>query len=270
MPTTNPAPLAVEEAAPVRQEALLAIARVRHAFLGRRGGVSEGLYDSLNCGFGSGDARERVAENRRRALALADLAGAALLTVHQTHRDRVVVVREPWPGDSAPRADAMVTSRPGLALGILTADCAPVLLADAEAGVVGAAHAGWRGALGGILEATVAAMRGLGARPEATVAAVGPCIAQASYEVGPDFPAPFLARDGASARFFHAAPRPGHFLFDLAGYVTARLRALGIGCIQATPADTCAEADRFFSYRRATRAGERDYGRQISLIALTR
>ncbi len=269
MRSTHATTATAEAIAPLRQGALAAVPGVRHAFLGRRGGVSEGLYGSLNCGFGSADARERVAENRRRALALAGLAGAPLMTVHQTHSDRVVVVEEPWPTEAAPRADAIVTRRPGLALGILTADCAPVLLADPEAGVIGAAHAGWRGALDGILEATVAAMRGLGARPAATVAAVGPCIAQASYEVGPEFPAPFLARGGDAQRFFRAAARPGHFLFDLAGYVAARLGALGIGRVEAAPCDTCAEADRFFSYRRATRAGERDYGRQVSLIALT-
>lgn len=254
--------------APLRQPALGAVDGVRHAFLGRRGGVSEGIYDSLNCGFGSGDARERVAENRRRALALAEIDGAPLLTVHQTHSAAVTVVEEPWTPEAAPKSDAMVTRRPGVALGILTADCAPVLLADAEAGVIGAAHAGWRGALDGVLEATVAAMQALGARPQATVAAIGPCIAQASYEVGPDFPQPFLARNPDDARFFRPAPRSGHWMFDLAGYVAMRLATAGVGLVEAAGRDTCTEREAYFSYRRTTHTGEPDYGRQVSLIAL--
>jgi YfiH family protein len=254
----------------LRDEGLAALPGVRHGFLGRRGGVSEGLYDSLNCGFGSSDARDRVAENRRRALLLTDAVDATLLTVHQTHSADVVVAEEPWRPDAAPRADAIVTRRPGLAIAILTADCAPVLFADLEAGVIGAAHGGWRGALDGVLEATVAEMRRLGARPQATVAAIGPCIGPDSYEVGPEFPKPFLARDPAHARFFRPSARAGHFLFDLPAYVTARLVAAGVQAAATAARDTCAEADRFFSYRRATHAGERDYGRQVSLIALER
>jgi YfiH family protein len=263
-------PSTIRSEIPLRQEVLAELPSVRHAFLGRRGGVSEGIYDSLNCGFGSGDARERVAENRRRALALAELEAGALLTVYQTHSARVRVVEEGWTPEAAPQADAMVTRRPGVALGILTADCAPALLADAQAGVIGAAHAGWRGALDGVLEATIAAMEGLGARRAATVAAIGPCIAQASYEVGPDFPQPFLARDPADARFFRPAARDGHWMFDLEGYVAMRLTAAGVAMVERSRRDTCADEQKYFSYRRTTRAGERDYGRQVSLIALER
>jgi YfiH family protein len=162
----------------------------------------------------------------------------------------------------------MVTTRPGIALGILTADCAPVLFADRKARVVGAAHAGWRGAITGVLDATVAAMAKHGARPESLVAAIGPCIAQNSYEVGPEFPAPFLAEDPANAALFRPSPRAGHFMFDLGGYVLRRLNKLGIGSVQALANDTCREEDKFFSYRRACLRGEKDYGREISVIAL--
>ena len=249
-------------------DALSDIGRVRHAFLTRVGGVSEGLFGSLNCGFGSGDDAGRVAENRARALASAGLPAGSLVTAYQTHSIRVVVVDERWARDAAPRVDALVTDRPGLTLGILTADCAPVLFADPDSGVIGAAHAGWRGALDGILEATVAAMAARGARPRRIRAAIGPAIAQGSYEVGPEFPAPFLARDAADARFFRAGTRPGHSLFDLAGYVAGRLAALGLGSIERLDADTCAEADRFFSYRRTTLQGGRDYGRALSAVAI--
>jgi hypothetical protein len=241
---------------------------VRHAFLGRQGGVSEGLYASLNCGFGSGDERERVAENRRRALAMAELPADVLLTVHQTHSAQVMVVEEGWTPDAAPRADAMVTRRPGLALGILTADCAPVLLADPDARVIGAAHAGWRGAVGGVVEAVVRRMVQLGAEPSRIRAAVGPCIRQESYEVGPEFPAPFIAQDRANARYFAPAPRADRFMFDLPGYVVSRLRGLGVGAVEEVRRDTCAETDLFFSYRRATLNREPDYGRGLSAIAL--
>ncbi len=249
-------------------DALSDIGRVRHAFLTRLGGVSEGLFDSLNCGFGSGDDPGRVAENRALALARAGLPAGSLVTAYQTHSIGVATVETPWAREAAPRVDGLVTDRAGLTLGILTADCAPVLFADPEAGVIGAAHAGWRGALDGIVEATVAAMAARGARPQRIRAAIGPAIAQGSYEVGPEFPAPFLARDAADARFFREGARPGHSLFDLAGYVAGRLAALGLGSIERLDCDTCAEADRFFSYRRATRRGERDYGRNLSAICL--
>lgn len=243
---------------------LAGMPRVRHAFLTREGGVSEGAFASLNCGYGSGDDKERVRENRRRALAEAAPDGASLLTLYQVHSARVAVVEAPW--TRAPEMDAMVTRTPGVALGILTADCAPVLLADEEAGVIGAAHAGWRGTLAGVLEATVAAMARLGARPKRIRAAIGPTIQKDSYEVGPDFPAPFLAQDPANARFFRPA-RDRH-LFDLPGYAAARLAAQGLGHVAIMPDDTCSDADRFFSYRRATLEGGREYGRLLSLIAL--
>lgn len=243
-------------------------AGVRHGFFTRQGGVSEGLFASLNCGFGSGDDPQRVAVNRARAADRLGVTGEALITVHQTHSADVMVAEEPWPPDKAPQADAIVTRRGGIALGVLTADCAPVLLADGSAGVVGAAHAGWRGAREGILEATIAAMVKLGARADAIVAGVGPCIRQASYEVGPEFHAAFIADDPANAAFFNPAPRAGHFLFDLPGYVRQRLERHGIRAVAALDIDTCADERRFFSYRRAVKRGERDYGRALSAIAL--
>ena len=247
---------------------LLDDAGIRHGFFTRAGGVSEGLFASLNCGLGSGDAPDKVAENRRRALAALGLERERLATAYQVHSAVVATVDETWRSDDRPRADALVTRRRDLALGILTADCAPVLFADSKAGVIGAAHAGWRGALGGVLEATVAAMAALGARPDRLSAGIGPCIGANSYEVGAEFPAPFLAEDGASEQFFRAAPRQGHFLFDLAGYVAHRLARLGLGQVARTGGDTAAEPERFFSYRRACLRQEKDYGRALSAIRL--
>lgn len=243
-------------------------AGVRHGFFTREGGVSEGLFASLNCGFGSGDDPERVAVNRTRAAEQFGLSGEALLTAYQTHSTDVIVAEEPWPPDQAPRADAIVTRRCGLALGVLTADCAPVLLADPKAGVVAAAHAGWRGARAGILEAAIKTMADLGARPANIVAGIGPCIRQESYEVGVEFHDAFLADDPTNADFFRPSPRPGHFQFDLPGYVRRRLDRLGLASVDALAMDTCADERRFFSYRRATKRGERDYGRALSAIAL--
>jgi len=246
---------------------LNALPGLRHGFFTREGGVSEGLYASLNCGLGSGDDPGHVAENRRRAAAALELEAERLLTCYQVHSPDVVTVERPWAPDERPRADALVTRTPGIALGILTADCAPVLLADAEAGVIGAAHAGWKGALDGVLEATVAAMVALGAEAGRIVAGIGPCIAQRSYEVGPEFPAAFVARAVENADFF----RPGQgdrLLFDLKGYAARRLVAAGVGTVLPLPCDTCAEEARFFSYRRACRRGEGDYGRGLSAIAL--
>ena len=239
-----------------------------HGFFGRDGGVSDGLYASLNCGYGSGDDPERVGANRARALAAADLPAGSLVTAYQTHSAAVATVEQVWPREAAPRVDAMVTDRPAIALGILTADCAPVLFADTSAGVIGAAHAGWRGALGGVLEATVAAMAALGARTERLQAAIGPCIGPNSYEVGPEFPAPFLAENERHRRFFRPAPRPGHFLFDLPGYIAERLTRLRLAGIATLGRDSLAESDAFFSYRRATLEGHGSYGRGLSLIAL--
>jgi polyphenol oxidase len=243
-------------------------AGIRHAFFTREGGVSAGLYSSLNCGFGSGDAAEKVAENRARAMAALDLAPDRLVTCHQVHSPDVVTVAAPWRREDNPRADALVTNCRGIALGILTADCVPVLFADADAGVIGAAHAGWKGALGGVVAATVAAMARLGAAPGRMRAAVGPCIAQRSYEVGPEFPAPFLAEDSGNGDFFAPARRAGHFMFDIAGYVERRLIAAGVGAIQRAPCDTVAEETRFFSYRRACLKGEKDFGNGLSAIVL--
>ncbi|HEX5184838.1 MAG TPA: peptidoglycan editing factor PgeF [Allosphingosinicella sp.] len=245
-----------------------ALADVPHGFLGRRGGVSEGVCAGLNVGLGSEDDRAAIAENRRRAIE-AVAPGALLATVHQIHSPQVVHAEAPWPDDARPRADAMVTERPGLALGILTADCAPVLLADAEAGVIGAAHAGWKGAFGGVVEATVAAMERLGADRARIAAAIGPCIARKSYEVDEVFFRRFAEADPENERFFAAGEREGHHQFDLEGFVLSRLAAAGLDRIEALGEDTCSQPDRFFSYRRAAHRGEPDYGRQVSLIALS-
>lgn len=244
------------------------LACVRHGFFSRNGGVSEGLFTSLNCGFGSGDDKERVAENRRRAMAQIDLESERLVTAYQVHSPDVVEVKRPWASEDAPRADAMVTRERGLALGILTADCVPVLFAEPKAGVVGAAHAGWKGALTGVLEATIAAMKALGAEPARIVAGIGPAISQRSYEVGPEFPLPFLEQDPRNADFFCPGAREGHFHFDLKGYVARRIAAAGLTTIQTLPCDTCAEDERFFSYRRACHRKEKDYGRGLSAIYL--
>jgi YfiH family protein len=241
---------------------------INAAFFTREGGVSEGLYAALNCGYGSGDDPEAVRENRRRAMERFDLAPDALVTLYQVHSPTVVEVEQPWRPGGAPKADGMVTAKRNLALGILTADCAPVLFADAEAGVIGAAHAGWRGAFTGVLEETVAAMTRLGASPGKIRAAIGPCIAQSSYEVGPEFHERFVSADSDNAAFFRASSRPSHHLFDLGGYVTRRLESLGLAEILTTGEDTAADAARYFSYRRATLAGEKDYGRLLSAIAL--
>jgi hypothetical protein len=245
----------------------LAAPGVAHGFFTREGGVSAGIYASLNCGLGSGDDPEAVHENRARAAERVGVARAALATNYQVHGITVVTVEGVSPHEERPRADAMVTKTRGVALGILTADCVPVLFADAEAGVVGAAHAGWRGAVSGVLEATVTTMVALGATPRRIRAGFGPAIAQASYEVGPEFPAPFLAQDPDHARFFAPAAN-GKFHFDLPGYVGARLGRLGIGAVATTGGDTFADAERFFSYRRTCLGGARDYGRLLSAIAL--
>lgn len=243
---------------------LAALPGVRHGFFTRRGGCSEGVWASLNMSQRNGDEAERVERNRARAAAA--LEAAQLVTARQVHGVTTVAVTTPWDLVDAPEADALVTDRAGLLLGVLTADCAPVLLADPVAGVVGAAHAGWKGALGGVVESVVAAMAGLGAVPERIAAAVGPCIGPASYEVGPEFIARFAAMDHDSARFFvHGA---GQARFDLPGYVALRLRRAGVGRCQGLDRDTCAEESVFFSYRRATRRGEARFGLQLSAILL--
>jgi YfiH family protein len=239
-----------------------ALGGVPHGFLGRRGGVSSGDLAGLNCGLGSDDDRAAIAENRRRAVGWV-LPGAQLVTVHQVHGTDVVVAGD-WPDDDRPHADALVTDRPGILLGILTADCAPILLADVEAGVIGAAHAGWRGAVAGVAASTVAAMEKLGARRGRIAAAVGPCIAKANYEVDHEF----AARLGPdNDRFFTEGPS-GKPHFDLESFVVAALADAGVGRIEALGLDTYAAPDLFFSYRRATHRREPDYGRQLSLIGL--
>lgn len=241
---------------------------IRHAFFTRQGGVSSGLYSSLNCGLGSGDDAGAVRENRARAMDALDLPPERLTTLYQVHGRDVVTLDAPLAEGERPKADALVTATPGVALGILTADCVPVLFCDAKARVVGAAHAGWKGALGGVLEATVGAMARLGAAPGRISAGIGPCIAQRSYEVGPEFPAPFLAEDADNARFFAPARTEGKWMFDLRGYVADRLSRAGVGEVGALPNDTCGEADRFFSYRRSCLNGEPDYGRGLSAIVI--
>ena len=238
-----------------------------HGFLGRRGGVSVGECAGLDVGYGSHDDPEAIAGNRRLAVA-ALLPDAGLATVHQVHSAEVVVANAPWPQDARPRADAMVTDTPNLLLGILTADCAPVLFADHKAAVVGAAHAGWRGAFAGVTDATIAAMERLGARREHIHAAVGPCIALPSYEVDAGFRDQFLEADRDNARFF-VAGRDGKAQFDLEAYVVHRLIAAGIDEVEALNLDTYTQPDRFFSFRRATHRGEADYGRQLSAIAIS-
>lgn len=238
-----------------------------HGFFGRQGGVSEEVYASLNCGPGSGDARENVVENRRRVSArLGD--ARELLTLYQIHSARAVVVDKPWALGEGPQADAMATCIPGVALGILTADCAPVLLADARAGVVGAAHAGWKGAFGGVVEAVVAAMESLGARRERISAAIGPAISQANYEVGPEFRERFASAGSDQARFFAPSVRADHWQFDLTGFVAEKLVSSGIAAVETISACTYAREADFFSFRRATHRGEADYGRDISAILL--
>lgn len=242
------------------------LSAVPHGFAGRRGGVSTGVHAGLNVGLGSADQREAVLRNRdlaRDAL----LPGAALVTLHQVHSPDVVTVTQPIPENARPAADAMVTDRRGLILGILTADCVPVLLADAQAGVVGAAHAGWKGAMSGVTDQTVAAMEVLGARRDRITAAIGPCIGRASYEVDLAFVDRFETQDPDNGRFFSAG-REGHAQFDIAAYVAARLADAGMARVEMLDEDTYSQPDRFYSYRRTCHRGEPDYGRQISMIAV--
>jgi polyphenol oxidase len=239
---------------------------IRHGYFTRAGGVSEGIYRGLNVGLGSNDDRGNVDENRRRVAGWFGLPTERLATVHQIHSPDVVVVDETFDG-ARPQADAMVTATPGIALGVLAADCGPILFADAENRVVGAAHAGWKGALTGVLENTIAAMIDLGARRESIAACLGPSISQASYEVGPEFVERFLAHDGTYEKYFVPSERPGHAMFDLPALTVDRLRKAGI---KAESLNLCTypDAERFFSYRRTTHAREPDYGRQISAIAI--
>jgi hypothetical protein len=252
----------------LQSAALSALAGVRHAFFTRAGGVSGGIYASLNGGTGSDDAPAHVVENRARMAAALGVAPDCLLTAYQIHSPDVVTVDRPWAPAERPRADAIVTRTPGLAIGVTTADCGPVLLADAAAGVIGAAHAGWRGAVTGVLEATIAAMERCGADRARIVAVLGPTIRQPSYEVGPEFVTRFKADDRANERFFQPSTRKDHALFDLPGYIAARLAGAGIHRVQDLGHCTYSDAERFFSYRRSTHRDEKDYGRHINAIAL--
>ncbi|MDE0942894.1 MAG: peptidoglycan editing factor PgeF [Alphaproteobacteria bacterium] len=254
--------------APIVHNALSSDA-ISHGFFTRAGGGSKGIYAGLNCGYGSDDEAAVVMTNRTHVANTLPVVTDALITVHQHHSADVIVAKQPWHPKVAPKGDAMVTATPGLALGILTADCAPVLFADPEAGVIGAAHAGWRGALSGVLEATVQAMANLGAKRGNIAAVVGPCIAQASYEVGAEYQATFVAENTDYDRFFIASPKARHFQFDLAGFVMARLHGLGLRQSHDLGMDTYADDELFFSYRRTCHRDEPDYGRQISAIALT-
>lgn len=247
---------------------LAAYPNLRHAFFTRRGGVSEGIYASLNGGLGSSDDPERVAENRRRMAAELDLPAGALVSVHQVHSPDAVLVEGPWPGER-PRADGMATAKRGIALAITTADCGPILFADPHMGIVGAAHAGWRGALTGVLESTIEAMERLGARRDKIVAVLGPTISQAAYEVSADFVTRFTDADRTNERFFVPSERAEHAMFDLPGYIAMRLEAAGIGEFANVGLCTYSNEEQFFSYRRATHRGEPDYGRLISAIAFT-
>lgn len=241
---------------------------LRHGFFTRDGGVSSGVYATLNGGTGSKDAPDKIAENRARMASALGVAPSHLVTAHQIHSPDVVVADAPWAQEARPRADAIVTRALKLAIGISTADCGPLLFADSAAGVVGAAHAGWRGTLTGVIEATVVAMERLGAKRARIAAALGPTIRQPNYEVGPEFVTRFTAADATNARFFAAAARDGHALFDLTGYIAERVHRAGIDDFEDLGLCTYAEPTRFFSYRRMTKTGEADYGRHINAIAL--
>ena len=255
--------------APFLSAGALRATGVSHGFFTRRGGVSAGVYASLNGGVGSRDASEAVAENRARMAAALGVAPERLAVPYQVHSPDAVAISEHWAPDARPRCDGIVTKTPGLALGVTGADCGMILFADAQARVVGAAHAGWKGALTGVIEATVAAMERLGARRDAIAAALGPCIAQGSYEVGPEFAAAFAKTGEDARRFFVASHRAGHSMFDLNGYIADRAARAGVGRFEDLRLDTYPDEDRFFSYRRTTHRKEPDYGRLVAAIVLT-
>jgi YfiH family protein len=252
----------------IQAPSLAALPNIRHAFFTREGGVSDGIYASLNGGLGSKDAPDRVRENRARMAAALGVAPDRFLTCYQIHSPNVVIARTPWARETTPEADAIVTRERGLAIGVLTADCGPMLFADAEAGVVGAAHSGWKGALGGVLEATIAAMETLGAKRDRIRTALGPLIRQENYEVGPEFVARFTADNAANARYFKPSPKAGHAMFDLPSYVAARLARAGVA-LEDLQLCTYADPARFFSYRRTTHRAEPDYGRHVNAIVLS-
>ncbi len=242
---------------------------IRHGFYTRVGGVSTGIYRGLNCGPGSNDDASAVELNRTRVAISMNVAPENLMSLYQIHSATAITVTEPWADDARPQADGMVTATPGIALGILTADCAPVLFADPKTGIIGAAHAGWRGALAGVAEATLEQMETLGAHRAEIIAVVGPTISQQNYEVGGDLRTQVLADDNDNATFFVPSDRPDHWRFDLEAYVLKRLRQAGVGTMAGLGECTYADEDRFFSFRRTTHRGEEDYGRQISCIALS-
>ncbi len=241
---------------------------VSHAFFTRIGGVSQGVYASLNGGVGSNDDPAAVAENRARMAGVLGVAPRNFLVPYQIHSAEAQAVTAPWPESERPRCDGLVTATPGLALGVTGADCGVLLFADRRAGVIGAAHAGWKGALTGMVEALVAAMEGLGAKRRDIAAALGPTISAQSYEVGPEFLAQFQAGDAGYARFFAASAQPGHFMFDLPNFIELRAEQAGIGAFENLRLDTYADETRFFSYRRMTHRKEEDYGRLVAGIAL--
>tara|TARA_B100001123_G_scaffold444898_1_gene594951 strand:+ start:754 stop:1521 length:768 start_codon:yes stop_codon:yes gene_type:complete len=249
-------------------ESLEKMSNIRHAFFTRRGGVSRGIYSSLNCGLGSHDKPVNVEANRARAAAALGMEPDSLCTAAQEHGTKVVVVDRPWPRETSPVADAMVTNQPGITLGVLSADCATILLADTRSGIIGAAHAGWRGALAGIVASIVNAMTQLGAHTEQIFAVVGPCIGSESYLVDMEFPLPFLANNPANSCFFHKANDANQITFDLRSFVERQLLDAGVYNTSSINMDTFLNSDTFFSYRRALRNGEKDYGRALSAIAL--
>ncbi|HEY8193916.1 MAG TPA: peptidoglycan editing factor PgeF [Hyphomicrobium sp.] len=253
---------------PLAAENLKALSGIRHGFFTRQGGVSQGIYASLNCGLGSNDDARLVLENRHRVARHLGGDSDAVVTLYQEHGTTAQEIMKMPPRDALPHADAVVSATPGLVVGVLTADCAPVLLADAEARVVAAAHAGWRGALGGIVESAIEEMERLGARRERISAAVGPCIGQAAYEVGPEFEVQFLSRDPEYGRFFARRSETGRPHFDLPGFVTQRLNDARLGSVVNLATCTCENESLFFSYRRKTKLDEPDYGRQISAIVV--
>ena len=252
----------------LQASSLAQLKEIRHAFFTRDGGVSDGVYESLNGGFGSRDQGEKVSENRARMAAALGVEPGRFVTAYQIHSPDVVVAETPWTRENTPRADAVVTRIKGLAVGVTTADCGPVLFADEEAGVVGAAHAGWKGALTGVVEATIDAMEQLGAERSRMRVALGPMIRQPNYEVGPEFLARFVAADSDNRRFFASSAREGHAMFDLPGFIASRLARAGVGNVEDLGACTYGDPARFFSYRRSTHRAEPDYGRHINAIAL--
>ncbi|MBV8120783.1 MAG: peptidoglycan editing factor PgeF [Alphaproteobacteria bacterium] len=252
----------------IRLPGLDEIGAIRHAFFTRQGGVSDGFYASLNCGYRSGDDPQRVEQNRTIAMRLLGAASERLVTCHQIHSAVAVTVDEPWPNHGAAAADAMATRRPGLVLGVLAADCAPLLLCDPAARVIGTAHAGWRGAFAGVAEAAVEAMERLGAERYRIRVGIGPCIGSASYEVGPEFPQSIISRDPSASKYFASGRRTGHFMFDLPGYVAHRLCRFGVPFVERASHDTAAEPDLFFSYRRSRLCGEPGFGLGLSAIVI--